>query len=122
MYRIKEFASLCNCSVYTLRYYDQIGLLKPTVVAHESGYRYYAKEQIQDYMRIKELQEIGFQVQEIKEMIEFDEYQIVCCILKKIDVLQHRFEKSIQIMSRYMEEGRKESRLVISKTIGGEIE
>lgn len=108
MHRIKEFALLCNCSVYTLRYYDQIGLLKPKVVSDASGYRYYAKEQLYDFMRIKELQEIGFHVSEIKEMQELDDYEMVARILQKVGTLQQRFEKSIQVMSRYMEEGRKE--------------
>ena len=36
---IKDFAALCGCSTQTLRYYDRIGLLKPSRVGHVLGCR-----------------------------------------------------------------------------------
>ena len=39
-YSIQELSRLSGVTTRTLRWYDQIGLLKPSRVA-ESGYRYY---------------------------------------------------------------------------------
>ena len=39
--QIKEFAKLTGVSVRTLHYYDEIGLLKPTLVDAQNGYRFY---------------------------------------------------------------------------------
>ena len=38
---IKDFSALCGCSTQTLRYYDRIGLLKPTRLDNWTGYRHY---------------------------------------------------------------------------------
>ena len=40
MYTIRKLAAIANISTRTLRYYDEIGLLKPTSYM-ESGYRLY---------------------------------------------------------------------------------
>ena len=44
--KIGEFARVGQVSVATLRHYDQYGLLKPTTLDQETGYRYYALDQL----------------------------------------------------------------------------
>lgn len=102
MFKIKEFATLCGCSVYTLRYYDEIDLLKPIRISGDSGYRYYSEEQIYRFAEIKELQEIGFSVQEIKMMEGCDNEEIAEKILKKVDYLIERLDKSMIILKKYL--------------------
>ena len=41
--QIKEFAELTGVSVRTLHYYDEIGLLKPSYVDEQNGYRFSMK-------------------------------------------------------------------------------
>jgi len=41
MIKIGEFSKLVQLPVATLRYYDQVGLLKPVEVDRFTGYRYY---------------------------------------------------------------------------------
>lgn len=103
MLKIKEFAKLCQCSIYTLRYYDEVDLLKPRMVNDQSGYRYYTQDQIDRFIEIKELQDIGFTVQEIKEMDSLTHQEIADLILKKVNYLQKRLEKSIVLMKKYIE-------------------
>jgi len=43
-------------SLKTLRYYDQIGILKLGKVDHDTGYRYYSADQLLDLNRILQLQ------------------------------------------------------------------
>lgn len=44
-YSIQELSKLSGVTTRTLRWYDQIGLLKPSRVA-ESGYRYYGEQEV----------------------------------------------------------------------------
>ncbi len=103
MYKIKEFATICGCSIYTLRYYDEIDLLKPNTVNKASGYRYYTDEQIMQFLEIKEFQEIGFSVQEIKKIKFLSDKEIANLILKKVNYLQNKLEKAVILMKKYLE-------------------
>ena len=103
MLKIKDFATLCGCSIYTLRYYDQIDLLKPSIVNDNSGYRYYTEDQFLKFIEIKEFQEIGFRVEEIKELEKLDQIEVSKLILEKIDYLQSRLDKSITLLRKYIE-------------------
>jgi len=67
LYRIGEFSKLTDTSIRTLRYYDEIDLFKPKEIDLFTGYRYYSKEQIEDFNLIKTLQEVGFSLEEIKD-------------------------------------------------------
>ena len=46
MFQIGEFSRLNKITVRTLRYYDEVDLLKPYFIDEESGYRYYDADQI----------------------------------------------------------------------------
>lgn len=43
MLSIGEFSKICQVSAKTLRYYDEIGLLRPEEINPENGYRYYSR-------------------------------------------------------------------------------
>lgn len=45
MLKIGEFAQVGQVSIATLRHYDQLGLLKPSSLDPDSGYRYYSLDQ-----------------------------------------------------------------------------
>lgn len=66
-YKIGDFAKLLNTSVRTLRYYNSLGLLIPVEIDVFTGYRYYDDKQINDFNKIKLLQEAGFSLEEIKK-------------------------------------------------------
>ena len=50
-YSIKELSELAGGSARTLRYYDEIGLLKPLRV-NEAGYRYYGEREVESLQQI----------------------------------------------------------------------
>ena len=66
MYRIGEFSALTGASVKTLRYYDEINLLKPSNVDKFTNYRYYTEEELKQFKRIEYLKRLGFTLEEIK--------------------------------------------------------
>lgn len=70
MIRIGDFSKLSRVPVKTLRYYDEIGLLKPFHVERPSGYRFYTYEQLTRLNRILALRDLGFSLEEINHFME----------------------------------------------------
>ena len=76
MLGIGKVAAETNLTVRTLRYYDEINLLKPSYVA-ESGYRYYSKKDVLKLQRILALKELGFNLNQIKEILDQNQWKNV---------------------------------------------
>jgi DNA-binding transcriptional MerR regulator len=72
MLRIGVFARLSQVTVKALRFYDEIGLLKPTYVDRVTGYRYYAPQLLSRLNKIQVFKEIGFSLAEISSMLQTD--------------------------------------------------
>lgn len=68
-YQIGEVSKLCNISIKTLRYYDEIELLIPEKIDPYSGYRYYSNKQLTLVLVIKHFKEAGFPLKEIKQLL-----------------------------------------------------
>jgi DNA-binding transcriptional MerR regulator len=68
--KIGEFSQLMQVTVKALRHYEQIGILKPCEVDPWTGYRYYKLGQMQQLENIRHLKEVGFSLEEIREMAE----------------------------------------------------
>jgi len=69
MLKIGEFSKIVCVSARMLRYYEEMGLLKPVEIDRFTGYRMYSMEQIYELQRITELRDIGFGVEEIAETL-----------------------------------------------------
>ena len=63
-YTIKQLANLSGVSTRTLRYYDEIDLLKPKRIG-ENGYRMYETEQIDTLEQILCYRSLGVSLEEI---------------------------------------------------------
>ena len=72
--KIGEFSRLMQVTVKTLRHYEQKGLLLPNEVDEWTGYRYYSIDQMQRLNTIRDLQRLGFTLDEIKELYEDDSH------------------------------------------------
>jgi DNA-binding transcriptional MerR regulator len=70
MFRIGEFSRIARVSARLLRYYDELGLLKPGVVDSASGYRYYTSTQLQRLNRILVLRDLGLTLEQIGGVID----------------------------------------------------
>jgi len=69
MFRIGEFARLNRVSAKLLRYYDEIGLLKPEQIDGFTGYRNYSAAQIPTLNRIIAFKDLGFSLSEISGLL-----------------------------------------------------
>ncbi|WP_235777815.1 MerR family transcriptional regulator [Clostridium culturomicium] len=66
LYRIGEFSKLTKTTIKTLRYYDEVGLLKPDTIDKFTGYRFYGTDQLVKLHYIQSLRQIGLSIEEIK--------------------------------------------------------
>ncbi len=67
-YTVKELADLAGVTSRTIRYYDQIGILKPARI-NESGYRVYGSRQVDLLQQILFYRELGVELDEIRAIV-----------------------------------------------------
>lgn len=111
-YSIKEVADISGISTRTLRYYDQIDLLKPDSYT-DSGYRIYSEKEIDRLQQILLYRSMEIKLEQIQEILENPNFDTLNALEKHYRALQ--------------EEKRKVNRLIktVEKTIQykkGEIE
>ncbi|MBK3496119.1 MerR family transcriptional regulator [Viridibacillus sp. YIM B01967] len=70
---IQKLAKLSGVSTRTLRYYDDIGLLKPARV-NSSSYRIYGQAEVDLLQQILFYRELGFKLEVIKEMVTAEDF------------------------------------------------
>lgn len=66
-YMISDAANIVNVESHVLRYWEDE--LELNVPRNELGHRYYTKENIQEFQRIKELKEQGYQLKAIRMIV-----------------------------------------------------
>ncbi|MGI6204583.1 MAG: MerR family transcriptional regulator [Anaerovoracaceae bacterium] len=67
-FSIGEVSKIFGLNVRTLRYYDDIGLLKPAHVDEHTGYRYYTSAQFERVDTIKYLRALDIPISQIKRL------------------------------------------------------
>jgi len=70
VFRIGDFSRIARVSCRLLRYYDELGLLKPTLVDPASGYRSYSAAQLPRLNRILVMKELGLSLEQIARVID----------------------------------------------------
>lgn len=68
-YTVKKLGQIAGISTRTLRYYDEIGLLKPARI-NSSGYRIYGEKEVDILQQILFYKELGLDLDTIKEIIK----------------------------------------------------
>jgi effector-binding domain-containing protein len=69
MFKIGEFARISRTPATTLRYYDEIGLIKPAFVDELTSYRYYTLDQLPRLNRILALKDLGLSIEQIAQLL-----------------------------------------------------
>lgn len=68
-YLIGDFSKITGISKRMLRHYDKINLFTPAKQSEDNGYRYYAQSQMEELRKIQFLNELGFTLAKIKEIM-----------------------------------------------------
>lgn len=69
-FSIGEFSRMTRVTVKALRLYHERGILVPDFVDPESGYRYYAKDQVNDARVVQSLKAMDFSLSEIRDVLD----------------------------------------------------
>ncbi|WP_048000440.1 MerR family transcriptional regulator [Lactiplantibacillus herbarum] len=97
-YQIKQLAILAGVSVRTLRYYDEIGLLKPAFVG-ENGYRYYENEQVDRLQQICLYRTMELPLAEIPALLDQPMEQVVTHLQQQYQHLQRERQRLDQLLA-----------------------
>lgn len=69
-YQIGEFSRITALSIKTLRYYHQEGILEPSRIDGNTGYRFYNNESWERAQTVTQLRSFGFTVEKVKNILE----------------------------------------------------
>jgi DNA-binding transcriptional MerR regulator len=107
-YSVSQAARLAGVSVRTLRWYDEIGLLKPTEVT-PAGYRFYDDEAMAVLQQILFYRELGVPLEQIGRILSAPEHDRTEALKKHRTLLELK-RRRLDDMLR-----------LVDKTIGGNI-
>lgn len=103
MLSIGEFSKICEVSTKTLRYYDEIGLIKPSEINPENNYRYYSIDQLETMLFINRLKNYNFSLEEIKNIVK-DRDSLDENLFAELGKKKKELEIQIQDYSKIMEQ------------------
>ncbi len=86
---VSDVSRMTGISVRTLRYYDGIGLLRPTEVT-QAGYRLYNEEALRRLQIILLYRELEFPLKEISEMMSDSRFDMTSALERQIELLQKK--------------------------------
>ncbi len=109
MFTIGEFSKIAGLSVKTLRFYHEAGILTPSAIDDQSGYRYYADDKIELARLISYLRSLEFSLDEIRELLrhEDDEVEVLDIITRRKSALEakiRKYRKAVQSLEQFLSE------------------
>jgi DNA-binding transcriptional MerR regulator len=102
MRTVKQVSDLTGISVRMLHYYDEIGLLKPSVVT-EPGYRLYDNEALETIQQILFFKELDIPLKEVKEIMgspNFDKMKALENQKKLLIIKRDRMNSLIELINK----------------------
>ncbi len=91
-YTVQKLGKLAGISTRTLRYYDEIDLLKPARI-NSSGYRIYGKEEVDRLQQILFYKELGVSLEDIKEIMTSPDFDSSTALAEHRQKLLERREQ-----------------------------
>lgn len=113
-YTIQKLATLAGVSTRTLRYYDELGLLKPTRI-NSAGYRIYGQAEVDRLQQILFYRELGVGLEKIKEILDAPDFNVLIALKEHLINLNSKREQ-LNILITTVEKtiAAKEGRIVMS--------
>jgi DNA-binding transcriptional MerR regulator len=100
MRTVREVSKITDISVRTLHYYDEIGLLKPTLCS-EAGYRLYDDKALETLQQILFFKELDMPLKDIKSILQNPHFDKDKTLLSQKNILQlkkERLERLIRLI------------------------
>lgn len=89
MKTVKDVSEITGISIRTLRYYDEIGLLKPTELT-EAGYRLYDNKALEKLQEIMFFRELEIPLIDIKKIMDNPNYDKERALLAQKSLLEQK--------------------------------
>src|SRR3989338_8056433 len=96
-YTVNKLARISGVSARTLRFYDEIGLLKPAYVG-DNDYRYYEEEQLLMLQQILFYRELDFPLSEIQRIVNSDTFDKIESLQSHKRILEQGLDRSKQMI------------------------
>ena len=116
LYRIGMFSKMNQVTIKALRYYDEVGLLRPRFIDPDNGYRYYSSSQLEPLHRLLALRRIGYSIEEIKRVQEGESEQRI--LQRKKQQLLKEISERMSMLSQiegYLQQDEANYHMVIKK-------
>lgn len=99
MIRVGELAKRTGISVRTLHHYDDVGLVSPS---HRtvSGHRLYGREEVVRLQQVLSLRQLGFPLEEIRELLSRPDFDAQRLVLDHIARLRQRIAAEQELCAR----------------------
>ncbi len=117
-YSIGQMASIGNCKVQTIRYYEQIGLL-PEPERTPGNQRIYSQEQMDRLGFIRHSRELGFSLDRIKEILALTDDPSHPC--ETVDQIARRHLLEVESRIERLQSMRKELKRMIDQCSGNKV-
>lgn len=97
VYTVKKLAKISGISVRTLRFYDEIGLLKPSFYG-DNHYRYYEEAELLMLQQILFYRELDFSLNDIQRIIVSSDFNKIDALISHKQVLKDGLDRKKQLI------------------------
>src|SRR5699024_12728165 len=97
-YTVSVLAKVSGISIRTLRYYDQIGILKPAEL-NKSGYRIYKQKKLDLLQQILFYREMDMRLEDIKKIIHNPNFDQLSALKHHHQLLQEKQSRLDQLIA-----------------------
>ena len=97
--KVGELAKRTGISVRTLHHYDEIGLVSPSHRT-ESGHRLYGREEIVRLQQVLSLRQLGFPLEEIRDVLARRDFDAQRLVLDHIERLKRQIAAQQELCAR----------------------
>lgn len=94
---IGKLAVIASTKVQTIRYYEEIGLIRP-FTRTEGGHRLYGPEDVRRLKFIRHARELGFGIEEIRELLHLSDNPETSCSAADAIARSHLEQVEIRIV------------------------
>jgi DNA-binding transcriptional MerR regulator len=108
-YHIGRFSDLSGVPRKTLRFYDQIGLLRPASVDARTGYRRYRPQQLEELASIVALKTLGLSLADVRNQLSRagsgkDRRNLLCELKRTVEQSIHRATQSLKFIDAALDD------------------
>lgn len=115
---IGKLAVIAATKVQTIRYYEEIGLIRP-FARSEGGHRLYGPEDVRRLKFIRHARELGFGIEEIRELLHLSDNPDTSC--SAADIIARSHLEQVELRLKKLQALRKELRRMVQECGHGRV-